>query len=600
MQDTASRKKNGRPDTNSYQQSQVFYDTVFKKFSRNKITQLLYGLAFVEPKQSDLPDTLQVLNSDIPFEQYRGKIIRKIEVIVLPPFGASIYDTGRKAATGIGKALNGVHMNSRKYIITRNLLFKPGEPVNPSLLADNERILRNMRAIDNARIVVEPGDANSDSVDLTVIVKDVWSIGIDAPLITPRQVRFRIYDANFLGQGDQLTTNLSLDLYRAPFFMFEGLAYTYSNIAGSLIDATIGFTADNLGNNILLFHIERSFLTNQTKWAGGGQLSVFGSVNGLPDSVKITSYGNNQGLWLGRAFLLKGQKKISRFIITAGAYRRDYTSRPVVTIDTNMAYYNNLQILTTLSFSRNNYYITDYVLDFGKTENLPYGHLFQATVGMDQSDFYTRIYSGINLSVGNFYNNFGYVSASIKLGGFFNHASFEDAVVKFNLHYFTPLLKTTNKRYKFRTFMAIDFRHAFNSRSNNLDYYDANQNFKINKVDDAVYFQGAEVLTGSLSSVCFTPWYFYGFRFAMMVDLQTGFVAQKKEPLFNASLFSSIGLSIIIKNDNLIFPAFVISGYFYPSAAGNVRQFQFTMNSNLGVQYDDFNVTAPHEENLGN
>ena len=115
-----------RDSADAYKNSQVFYDTVYQKFSRKKITQLLYNLAFIMPKQSDLPDTLQVLKSNKPFEEFRGKVIRSISIKILPPFGASIFDTSRHAATGVGKALNSVHVNTRKYVIRRNLLFKKG------------------------------------------------------------------------------------------------------------------------------------------------------------------------------------------------------------------------------------------------------------------------------------------------------------------------------------------------------------------------------------------------------------------------------------------------------------------------------------------
>ncbi|MEI7725641.1 MAG: hypothetical protein WCK09_11090 [Bacteroidota bacterium] len=600
MQDTVRQKKTTTDDINSHQNSQVFYDTVYKKLSRNKLTQLLYGLAFVVPKQSDLPDTLQVLKSASPFEKFQGKIIRNIQIKILPPFGASVYDTGRQAVTGVGKSLNSVHMNTRKYVIRRNLLFKKGERVIPAILADNERLLRNMSAIDNARIIVNQAGSGSDSVDLVVIAKDVWSIGFDVPLITLHKVRFRVYDANFVGLGDQLTTTMSLDLYRAPFFLFEGLSYTYSNIGGSLINATIGYTDDDSGNENMVFRLDRSFLTNLTKWAGGIYVSVDENVNNLLYKTNIKTYSNNEGLWIGLAFLLKGQKETSRAVISGAVYRKYYTSRPFITIDSNRNYYNNLQTLATLSVSRNNYYMTDYVLDFGKTENLSYGHLFQFTIGMDQCDFYTRLYSGVNISAGNFFNKFGYISAYVKLGGFFNHSSFEDAVVKFNLHYFTPLLKTSRKNYKFRAFYTVDYRYAFNSRSNNLDYFDANLNFEIDKVNTGGYFYGMNVVSGRLSTVCFTPWYFYGFRFALMMELQTGLVAQKKEPLYKSRMFSSIGFSVIIKNDNLVFPAFLLSGYYYPTSVENFRQLQFTLSSNLHIQYYDFNVMAPHEENLVN
>jgi hypothetical protein len=337
-----------------------------------------------------------------------------------------------------------------------------------------------------------------------------------------------------------------------------------------------------------------------TKWAGGAYVSGNSGVNEVTLNNKITSKYHNEGIWLGRAYLLKGQKKTSRAVVSLACYRSQFISRPFVTIDSNRQYYNNLQILTTFSISRNNYYLTDYVLNFGKTENLPYGHLFQITFGADQSDFYTRFYSGITVSAGNFIKKFGYLSAYVKFGGFFNHSSFEDAVVKFNLQYFTPLLKSRDKRYKFRTFYTAAYRSAFNTRTNNLEDYNANLSFKIDKVNNTDFFNGVNILSGKISSVCFTPWYFYGFRVATMLNLQAGLVAKKNEPLYKSHVFSSIGLSLIIKNDNLIFPAFVVSGYFYPSTVGNYPQFQFIVGADLHVQSYDFNVTAPHEENLGN
>jgi len=594
------QQKTGKSEERSIQHSQIFYDTVYKKLSRNKITQLLYYLAFVVPKQSDLPDTLQVLKSTQPFEIFDDKIIRTIDVKVLPPFGASVYDTGLYAVRGFGHTLNSVHMNTRKYVIRRNLLFKEGDQVNPTLLADNERLLRNISAIDNARIIVKQTIPESDSVDLIVVVKDVWSIGLDIPLITTKQVKFRPYDANFLGLGDQLSITLSMNLYQAPFSLFEGLSYTYSNIGGSLINATTGYTADRTGNRELLFHLDRSFLTNLTKWAGAVYTSWIIKVDEVADSLKITSHYNTEGIWLGRSFLLNRPKETSRGIISAGVYRKSFTSRPVVTIDSNRSYYNQIQFLTTYSFSRNEFYLTDYIRNFGKTENLPYGQLYQLTVGADKTDFYTRLYSGIHLSAGNYFDNFGYLSFYMKFGGFFNHSSFEDAVAKFNLNYFTPLLPDPDQRYKFRVFFSADYRYAFNSRPNNRDFYDANLDFRIDKVSNREYFNAVNIISARLSSVCFVPWYFYGFRFGIMMELQAGLIAHQNEKLYNAPLFSSIGLSLIIKNDNLIFPAFLISGYYYPVSVGNVRQLQFMLSSDLQVDYYDFNVTAPHEETLSN
>jgi hypothetical protein len=202
--------------------------------------------------------------------------------------------------------------------------------------------------------------------------------------------------------------------------------------------------------------------------------------------------------------------------------------------------------------------------------------------------------------MGNFFNKFGYISAYVKMGGFFDHGSFEDAVFKFNIHYFTPLLKSRDKRYKFRAFYSADYRHAINILDKNLTIYDANQIFNIKNLPSEDYYNGVNILSGRLSTVCFTPWYFYGFHIGLMIEMQAGLVAKRNEPVIHAPAFSSVGMSLIIKNDNLIFPAFIVSANFYPSWLGNPRQLQFMVSSNLNINYYDFNVTAPHQENLGN
>lgn len=589
-----------RDDSSGYLQSKIFYDTVYKKLSRKKFTKLLYPLAFHEPKLSNLPDSAQVLKSTSPFEEERGKVIQNILIKVLSPFGTAVYDTGKITQTGAGKALNSLHRNTRQFVIRRNLLFKKGDRLDPATLADNERILRDINAIDNARIIVAPTGPDCDTVDVEVLVKDVWSIGLDIPVVTARKLGFRIYDANFLGLSDQFITKMSTDIYRSPFFRLDGFSYIYSNIGGSFINATLDYTTNDLEMHNITIRLERTFITNHTKWAGGAFVTWKKDVNVLTETSLITSYGYNEGIWLGRAFLPKGENKTSRFVIAAGLFGNNFSVRPYVSIDSNRNYYNNIKLLTTFSVSKNIYYLTDYVLEFGKTENLPYGHLIQITTGVDKTDFYSRIYTGINLSAGNYFNRFGYISAYAKFGGFFDHSSFEDAVVKFYLGYFTPLLKTPDQRFKFRTFFSTDYRYTFNERVNNRDYFDANLVFNISKVNDLDDFRVVKFFSVRTTTVCFTPWYLYGFRFAFTADFRAGLVAQNGAPLVKALLFTGVGLGFIIKNDNLVFPALIISGYFYPSTAEDIRPYQVVTNSNLNAAFNNFNVGAPYEETIGN
>ncbi|MEI7662306.1 MAG: hypothetical protein WCK34_08915 [Bacteroidota bacterium] len=593
-------EKGLKTDSAGYEKSRVFYDTIFKKLSRKRITRLLYPLAFRQPKQSNLADTVQILNNVSPFEGVKGKVVRNIRVVVLAPFGSSIYDTCSTAQTGTGKALNRLHMKTREHVIRRNLLFKKGDRLDPGRLADNERILRDLNAVDNARILVTETTSGSDTVDLLVLVKDVWSIGIDVPLITSSRLGFRIYDANFLGFTDKITVKMSLGLNRAPFFRMDGLSYTYTNIAGSFISASFDYSADDRGNRRIAIGFDRSFITNHTKWAGGINGEWKKDVNTGSANIKTITYSEDENLWLGRAFLLSRQGTASRIVVAAGVSKNDYLSRPFVSRDSNTNYYNYVRVLTTLSLSKNNYYLTDYLLEFGKTENLAYGHLFQVTAGTDNNDFYSRFYSCIHLSSGNYYNRFGYIAGYVKFGGFLNKSSFEDAFVKINLLYFTPLLKSADKRYRFRTFFQADYRYTINPRLINNDLFNANQIFNISKVGNIKDFEGMKFISARAASKCFTPWYFYGFRFAITAAVQAGIVATKSKPLTKASVFTGVGIGLTIKNDNLVLPALNISGYYYPTTAGNFPQFQIVTNSSLNISSYNFNVGAPYEESLGN
>ncbi len=587
-------------DSSGYRKSKVFYDTVYNKFNRSAITKLIYPLAFHEPKQSNLPDTVQVMKGTSPFEVAKGKIIRNIRIEVLSPFGTSIYDTCSYAQTTAGKALNSVHRNTRQFIVRRNLLFKKGDRVNPGLLADNERILKEINAVDNARIIVTPTGPGSDSADLVVLVKDVWTIGLDVPFISSEKIGLRIFDANFLGLSDRITAKMSVNPYRAPLYRLDGLTYTHPNIGGSFINATLDYTRSDPGEQNLSATFDRAFYTNQTRWAGGLVIAWREEVNEIKNSKPDIAYSGNESLWLGLASLLNGPSATSRAVVTAGISRNEFSSRPYISIDSNRNYYNHLQFLSALSLSKNNYYLTDFLFDFGKTENLPYGHLFQVTGGYDKTDYYARIYAGAVISGGNFFNRVGYLEAYARFGGFLDASRVEDAVIKFNLSYFTPLIKTSERGYKYRCFFLADYRHVFNQRSNNRDYYNANLIFNIDKINNPAEFRGANFISVRTAMKCFTPWYFYGFRFALTADLQSGLVSQKDEPLVHASLFSGIGVGIVIKNDNLVFPALSISGYYYPSSAWDISEFQFVINSRMNVAFYNFNVSAPYEESLGN
>ena len=280
-------------------------------------------------------------------------------------------------------------------------------------------------------------------------------------------------------------------------------------------------------------------------------------------------------------------------------YRKQYSERPAVTIDSSSRYFNKLQLLSKISFSKNHYYLTDYVLKFGRTEDIPYGHLFQITIGPEYSEFYTRLYTGFEASGGDFIHNFGYLAGTLKVGGYFNHSSFEDGVIKGDVRYISYLYSTAGKKYRFRYFASTGYKRGINFRNNNFDYSDINQDFKIKTVSIDSLFYGIHSLNFRFSVIMYTPLYFYGFKFALFGQLMGGYISTTVENLFQHPLYTGLGLGVLIKNNNLIFPTFLLNVFYYPFSPEGVPSVQFIIQ-NAEFHVPDFNVGPPSTETLGN
>jgi hypothetical protein len=88
------------------------------------------------------------------FKPFSGLLIADIYIENIPVFGGSIYDTTVYRLTRPEKSGNAIHTNTKEKVIYNNLLFKKGDKINPFQLADNERLLRSLSFIKDAKIIV--------------------------------------------------------------------------------------------------------------------------------------------------------------------------------------------------------------------------------------------------------------------------------------------------------------------------------------------------------------------------------------------------------------------------------------------------------------
>ncbi len=105
------------------------------------------------------------------------------------------------------KTMNGVHFNTRKYVLRRELLFEEGEPFVPDRLAETERNLRALGYLNNVRVTAV--DTTSDGrVNIRVTAQESWTLrtSFSYSLASGGSQRWNVQlsDRNFLGHGVEL------------------------------------------------------------------------------------------------------------------------------------------------------------------------------------------------------------------------------------------------------------------------------------------------------------------------------------------------------------------------------------------------------------
>ena len=592
-------RKTERDTLKPEQRSQEFYDTVYRKFQRHKITRLIYPIAFRAPSQNS-NDPLRTERSEIPYLPYAGKVIRNITIKTLAPFGTSLSDTGWSANLGAIRALNSAHITTQNYVVRRELRFRRGDRVDPHVFSENERNIRGLSFIDNVRFIIREISPGNDTVDVQVITKDVWSIGFQFNTLTLSKVSMTLYDANFLGLGDKVSLRFSMETERAPFFRIDGFSYTYHNISGSFINGSVGYFQDDDGNSNFNINFSRNFFSNTTRWAGMLSFSQSNNADEQPDSTWIHSTYQEELAWLGISYPVRGTGRQTRLILAESVYNKYFLNRPYVTAATDRFYFNATNILTGLSLSWNQYYTTSYLKEFGKPENIPYGRLIQLTIGPSLTEFDTRMYTGLTLGAGNLIGKAGYFSAGIGIGASINGTHYEDGVLKATAIYISNLYTTKGNRYKLRGYLTSGYALGFNRTANNQDYADLNSYLNISGLSVDTALQGTQCLGVRTGVSVFTPWKWYGFRFAFNAAGIFGITTQTVNLFRSGTFYGGLSAGIMIKNDNLVFPPFYILFTVFPGNQPYVPEFRFDMTSIPTYQIPDFVPDYPSVLTLDN
>ena len=313
-----------------------------------------------------MDDTVFHIKSEDAYLPYEGKVIRHI-IIQHIGFDRTVIDTTRNIKALFANAANYLHTNTRDWVVRNNLFVKEGESFNAYRIADNERYLRDRDFILDARIHVKPVNESPDSVDLLVVTRDVFSLGVFVTPESQTSYKLKIQDANLLGMGQRFEYTQVYDARRNPRTGWEVL-YRKNNVAGTFIDATMAYTQLNsgssLGNeneNALYLRLNRPLFMPYTKWAAGLEWSTnqAANVTAKPDSTFARYRYDIQDLWGGYSF---GQSKKNKSIrenrnrkfLALRGFQQSFTQFPAIQLRKSEQYYyrDRKSIMGQLTFFR--------------------------------------------------------------------------------------------------------------------------------------------------------------------------------------------------------------------------------------------------------
>jgi len=558
------------PDTIIYslkksrsKQSEDFYEFLKQKSYSSVLTQELFNFIYRPPNKPQLVDTFENKQAYLQYLPYDGKIIRSVKIQKLNVFGPSIYDTTQKARTFLGRTGNYMHINTLDRIIYNNLLFAESDLFDPVTVADNERILRDLSFIDDTKIIAKCTSADCDSVDIFIITKDKWNIGLDATVDDIHSTEFDLYDRNIAGTGLLYEATMLLNTDLDPMYGYQ-TRFKMSNIAGSFIAGQFKYLNAFDKENYELY-LDRRFFSNTTKYAGGIRFLHNNSFVNIANDTsllleKIPLAYDYQNVWVGKSFLLQKGYKRSNIIISAKVSSTDYYQSPEITSDSRYLFHDKFFVLGNIAYSLSDYFKSQYIYNIGRTEDIPFGSLIQFTGGAEINNYTQRAYLGMGISNANLFKRLGYYYLSASFGSFLYNKKLEQTTIRFEANNFTRLFELGD--YKIRQFLKINYIIGINRFSD--EYITINNKYGIRGFSSN-NITGMSKLVANIETVIFTTWEFIGFRFAFFGFGDLALIGKNKTLFSDKNFYSGFGLGFKIRNENLLFNTIQVRLAYYPN-----------------------------------
>ncbi len=565
-----------------------FYDSLKIKADQKKVTRLLYDALFrsSQPEPQRLPE-IAGYRPDL-----EGKTIARIEFIRLPVFGPTIRDTTKIATSWLEKTGNLLHTRSDINNLRKNLVLHEGDQLSLEQLLENERLLRTMARIRDARFVVLPDSLNPELVNLLLITQDRFSIGVTGLVDGSSSATAEIYNRNFFGLGHEISVSFVGHLNRQPYLGFETF-YRINNLDGNFLSFALGYSNTYRKEGaILLF--EKPLIRLKDRWGYGIHGHTYARSTMLPELIRRyrdLDFGFNQvNVWGARNFQIKPELISNSQITLSGQFiYRDFFKQPDVT-EENQNYFSSTNLyLGSITWSQRQFIRDQLIYGFGITEDIPKGFLYELIWGIDENKSGRRYYSQMFLSNGNILRSRpGYLYVYAGAGSYFKDNNLSQSHIQGGFNFISRLLDRPNGYL--RHFLKLDYIIGLNRfgletlafEKNNLirgfESRSTTGKERINFNYEAVYFQKRD---------------FYRFNLAYFGFFDVGILGQGTQSLFRERYYTGIGAGLRLHNEALVLKTILIRLAFYPNPPADLGFVGMLMAEQTKKRFYNFQPGPP-------
>jgi hypothetical protein len=381
-------------------------------------------------------------------------------------------------------------------------------------------------------------------------------------LISADKYRLKLVNRNLLGWGVEFKYALMYDQASNPNWAHDFQSMVY-NIGGSFISGTLRYF-DSQKSQIVGLSFNRNFISPQIKYIGSLDLNRIRDLHAFSTGdIVFSKYIKylNQDIWIGRVLLLGKLKERKNLIFSGRVNRVQFIERPDIS-GIQPFLYNTTQLFGRLSLAHINYLKTRMIYSFDRTEDIPYGFLAQWTTGYEISELTNRYYFGSDFSWADRLKRLGYLGLSAEFGIFKRAKSFEQGVLNLKLLFFSQLINFN--RFHLRQIVKLGFTNGINrTTTETIDLKDKLTGLSSHDP------KGRSNLVANLETVTFTPWNFYGFRFAVFGYADFALFSSRALISSTTTLYSVVGLGCRLKNESLVMNTLNIRiGYFIRNPQG--------------------------------